>query len=549
MTALKELDLEDCISLRSFPRKLDGLKSAQALKLSDFCSLDVPTIVQLLVSPSSTVQEWAACRLADMSAADNYRMRAECKTVASGLQVGSAPPKVQQFRAAGAIYCSFLAAIVESGAVLVLGDRLQSDEAAVQEQAARAVGNILEACWNIIQTAKPCRSSAPCPEAQDAGREDLANIARHARVIQAQLFGLPLVRLLGSDIPAVRGQAVRAVKLMAYCPSTCLSLAAEGAIPALLRLLETSTPAVQKDAADALSHGGENWTICRAEGIMPGLVRLLGSDSTTTQEHAAGVLCNLAGDGHADNDELPLALLQVLESGSIAVQERAASVLGWQLRFTDSDALLKEASKMLEALDPTSGEAGDGANPPSFQHAASAFFLDILKSTAPPSQAKMGLLVKDLEQIDCKSHMTAAENEGVSPSIRLLQSTSTLLQGAGAQFLSSRLQVHYDGDSDCPSVPTYLYSWRSQRSAKTAQLVVKSGAMPCVLEMTQTPHLAAVASTLMANLTISTQARAQMRGSGMVELLASRIDNNHERDVEPATSHFEGWEVAGCASR
>lgn len=442
MTALKELDLEDCISLQSLPCKLDTLRNVEVLKMSNFCSLDIAMLVQLLQSLISAVQEWAACRLADMSAADNVSFRAECKDLSSRPHPVSLPSNPQQIRAAGAISCNFLAAIVECGADPALGLLLQSDKAAVQEQAMRAIGNLIEACGDLTEAAKACRFAVSVRVTQTAGTAASANVEQYAKVIQAQLSGLPLVSLLGSDIPAVRGQAVRAVKLLAYCRSNCPSLAAEVAIPALLRLLVTGTPAMQRDAADALSRMAEKRR--RAEGVVPALVRLLRSDSAAVKEHAAGVLAHLAAYGHDRApyamEELHLALLQLLDSGSSAVQEQAAKALWHLICYIDRDSLQKEAIKVLDALYSTSGEAGDGASLPSFGYAASAVILNIVKSTEPPSEAKMGLIVRVLTCIaGCnKLNMTAEEcNEAVSLSIRLLQSTSTLLQGAGAQFLTS----------------------------------------------------------------------------------------------------------------
>lgn len=50
MIALNELDLKDCISLQSLPCKLDSLSNLQALKMSKFCSLEIPMVVHLLQS-------------------------------------------------------------------------------------------------------------------------------------------------------------------------------------------------------------------------------------------------------------------------------------------------------------------------------------------------------------------------------------------------------------------------------------------------------------------------------------------------------------------
>lgn len=202
MIALNELDLKDCISLQSLPCKLDSLSNLQALKMSKFAHWRSPWL--------------CTC----------------CSRT-------SAPREVEQTRAAAATNCSFLVAIVECGAVPALGLRLQSDEAAVQEQAARARGNITIACGEFTEAAKACRWRRSHPGEQAA--RDAASIIRYAKVIHNQLSGLPLARLLGSSIPAVRGQAVHTVKLLAYCPSKCSSLAAGGAIPAVLRLLMTGT--------------------------------------------------------------------------------------------------------------------------------------------------------------------------------------------------------------------------------------------------------------------------------------------------------------------
>lgn len=202
---------------------------------------------------------------------------------------------------------------------------------------------------------------------------------------------------------------------------------------------------MQKDAADALSHMGaveEKHAICMAEGVVPALVRLLGSDSATVQEYAAGVLAHLAGSGHDifATEDTHLALLQLLKSGSTAVHEQAANALEHLICYIDTDALLKEAIKVLDAPDATSGEAGDSASLPCFEHAASLTIVDILKSTAPPSQGKIGLIVRVLTCIAPWGNelpMTAEDCEAVSLRICLLQSTSTLLKEAGRQSLSN----------------------------------------------------------------------------------------------------------------
>lgn len=102
-----------------------------------------------------------------------------------------------------------------------------------------------------------------------------------------------------------------------------------------------------------------------------------------------------------------------------------------------------------------------------------------------------------------------AAGGAIPPLVLLLESEPAAVQERAAVVL---WKLSWEGD--CST---------GQPDADRAQLIVSAGAMPRLLEMTQIPHLKALALAVMVNLAINTQARAELRRTGMVELLAPRI--------------------------
>ncbi|KAG1663536.1 hypothetical protein FOA52_003164 [Chlamydomonas sp. UWO 241] len=141
---------------------------------------------------------------------------------------------------------------------------------------------------------------------------------------------------LGSSSSGEREHAAKDLMSMAHDDNVA-ALAAEGAIPALVRLLgPRSSPEVQAAAALALgnlaSDDAGNRAIIAAAGAIPALVQLL--QDTGTSAGAAEALACLA-DGHAQNQAdiaaagaIPALVKLLQHNNSIGVGGCAASILG-----------------------------------------------------------------------------------------------------------------------------------------------------------------------------------------------------------------------------
>jgi hypothetical protein len=95
----------------------------------------------------------------------------------------------------------------------------------------------------------------------------------------------------------VQAEAVQALRWLAIPAVNKVSLAAAGAVPALVQTLKAESSAMQETAATALACmalGKDNGVSKATRGAIPCLVQLLASAAPRVQEAAAGALQNIA---------------------------------------------------------------------------------------------------------------------------------------------------------------------------------------------------------------------------------------------------------------
>ena len=135
------------------------------------------------------------------------------------------------------------------------------------------------------------------------------------------------MRLLGSSSAAVAAGALRSI---AYDADNKVKVAAAGAIPILVRLLGSSSAAVQEVAADTLwilAYNADNKNKVATAGAIPPLVQLLGSSSAVVQKAATRALWNIAC-----NQATLTVVSELVGSGRVTAQTVLQTLAGFAKR-------------------------------------------------------------------------------------------------------------------------------------------------------------------------------------------------------------------------